>query len=122
MRPTAAILEQGDPFGEWLPVDYRLQTAMHMLNQEMCKQCGNPTWLCRTAVNTVEFEIHETVCYATQALEEFEALPGTPEKVKGGTRYARAVGLKNEDGTFDPLPSRREGLGKVSDTVVYDPQ
>lgn len=122
MRPTAALLEMGDPFGEWEPVDFRLQTAMHMLNKEICKQCGNPTWLCRTAVNTVEFEIHETVCYATQALEEFDELPGTPDKAKGGTRYALAVGLKNEDGTFDPLPSRREALEKVSDNVVYDPQ
>lgn len=112
-RPTAALLELSDPFTGWTPHDYRLQEALSIIEKEKCQTCGNPVWLCHSADNSIDFEIEVGACYAKAELEDYEEKPGVEKLEPGQYRYAKAVGIKNEDGSYDPLPRRFEALSKV---------
>jgi len=106
-------LEESDPFTGWTPHDYRLQEAAYILNREVCKTCGNPIWLCHSTNNAIDFEIKTGACYAKAELEDFEDNPSNQKLGSGEYHYAVAVGIKNEDGTYDPLPSRIEALSST---------
>lgn len=121
MRPTAALAEEGDPFSNWTPHDYRLVEAVKVLNRDTCNTCGNPVWLCHTTHSGVEFEIMSSICYAKAELDDYEKKPGNDEAGAGESRYAKAIGIKNEDGSYDPLPSRAEALAKIKNDVIYSP-
>ena len=95
-------------------MDYRLQEAVYTLNKDICGTCGNPVWLCHSADGRIEFEIQTKACYAKAEIDTYEkdernAIPLEP----GEYRVAVAVGLENEDGTRDPLPSRREAMEQM---------
>lgn len=110
-RPTAALLEESDPFSGWTSLDYRLQEAMSIMEKEICKTCGNPVWLCHSADNRIDFEIKVGACFADAELKDYEKThPGEPELESGEYRYAIPVGIENEDGSRDPLPSRSEAM------------
>jgi len=109
-RPTAALLEESDPTQGWTPHDYRLQEAVYILNKEVCKTCGNPVWLCHSTNNAIDFEVLTGACYAKAELEDFETGPAAQKLSAGEYLYAVPIGIKNEDNTFDPLPSRREAM------------
>jgi len=47
-------------------------------------------------------------CFAKAEVEDFENNPGSEKLLAGEYHYAKAVGIKNEDGSYDPLPTRRE--------------
>lgn len=111
-RPTAALLEEPDPYANWVPLDYRLQDAMITMNREKCPKCGNPVWLCHSADNRIDFEPKINTCYATAEIAEKQKLD-REELGPGQYYYAKPVGIENEDGTRDPLPSREEALAKI---------
>lgn len=92
----------------WTSHDYRLQEAVFILDREVCKTCGNPVWLCHSTNNAIDFDVKTGVCYAKAEIEDFEENPGSDKLGAGEYHYAVAVGIKNEDGTFEPLPSRHE--------------
>lgn len=80
----------------------------------MCKSCGNPVWLCHSADNRIQFEIRTGACFARAEIEDYEdEKAGHPKLGSGEYHYAVAVGLDNEDGTHEPLPSRLEALNKI---------
>lgn len=112
-RPTAALLELSDPFTGWTSHDYRLQEAFLLLNKETCKTCGNPIWYCHSADNRIDFEVTTRTCYATAEIEEVKKAKRGEELEPGEYYVSRAVGVENEDGSRDPLPSRAEALKKI---------
>lgn len=112
-RPTAALLELDDPFTGWTSHDYRLQEAMSILEKEVCKTCGNSVVLCHSANSAIDFEIRVGACYADAELKDYEKAHPDEQLEAGQYRYAVAVGLENEDGTRDPLPSRREAMEQL---------
>lgn len=109
-RPTAALLEEPDPNTGWTSHDYRLQEAGYILDLEKCKNCGNPVWLCHSTNSAIDFEVKVGTCYAKAEIEDYENNPTNNKLGAGEYLYAQAVGIKNEDGTYDALPSRREAL------------
>jgi len=111
-RPTVAMLEGSDPYTGWIPMDYRLADAVSQLERDTCKSCGNPVWLCHSTHPGIEFDFRKSACYGKAELEDYEKnLPaGVAPLEDGEYRYVVAVGSKNDDGTFDPLPSRAEAL------------
>jgi len=94
-------------------MDYRLQEALYTLNKDVCSSCGNPVWLCHSSDNRIEFEIGTRACYAKAEIETYEKDERNPPLEAGEYHVATAVGLENEDGTRDPLPSRREAMEKI---------
>jgi hypothetical protein len=113
LRPTAALLEQPDPHSGWTSYDYRLLEALSIIEREKCPTCGNPVWLCHSYDNTIEFEVKVGNDYAKAAIEEYEKDESKPKLTPGQFLYATAVGIENEDGSHEPLPSRREVLKKI---------
>lgn len=98
----------------WTPHDYRLQEAVFILDREVCKTCGNAVWLCHSTNNAIDFEVKTGVCYAKAEIEDHEEAPGAEKLAAGEYHYAVAVGIKNEDGTYDELPSRQEALSSTN--------
>jgi hypothetical protein len=107
------MLEESDPFSGWTSHDYRLQEAVYILNKERCQSCGNPVWLCHSTNNAIDFKVKTGVCYAKAEIEDFEDNPSNEKLGSGEYHYAEPIGIENEDGTFDPLPSRREALAST---------
>lgn len=112
-RPTAAIREEGDPHNNWERLDYMLQDAIFILESETCPRCHNPIWLCHSYDNTIDFKVKVRTCYATAEKEEFESSKENPELGAGEYTIASPIGIENEDGTFEKLPSRLEAYGKM---------
>ena len=97
----------------WTSHDYRLQEACYILDKEICQSCGNPVWLCHSTNNTIDFEIVTGTCYAKAELEDYEENSANEKLGSGEYHYAQAVGIKNEDNTYDELPSRSEALTSI---------
>ena len=57
------------PTKKWNNWDFALVEAFQTLEDEICKQCGNPVWLCRSNSNKFEFQVKEEICHATRKLE-----------------------------------------------------
>ena len=57
------------PTKQWTHWDFALVEAFQTLEDEICKQCGNPVWLCRSNSNKFEFQVKEETCHATRAME-----------------------------------------------------
>lgn len=112
-RPTAALLEEDDPYKGWTSHDYRLQEAINIMDREVCKSCGNPVWLCHSYDNRIQFELKVGACYGSAEVQDADNKPDAPKLEAGEYYYAVAVGLENDDGTHDPLPSRREAMQKL---------
>lgn len=83
------------------------------MDREICKSCGNPVWLCHSADNRIQFDVKVGACYAKAEIQDYEKDKGKPELGSGEYLYAVPVGVENEDGSHDPLPSRREALKKI---------
>lgn len=113
-RPTAALLELPDPNAGWTSHDYRIQEAVSILDKEICKTCSNPVWLCHSTDNRIDFEVRIGTCYAQAELKDYEENKSNADLNNGEYPYAVAVGVENEDGSRDPLPSRREAMMTVN--------
>lgn len=83
------------------------------MDREKCQSCGNPVWLCHSADNRIQFEIKTGACYAKAEIEDYEKGDAAPKLGSGEYRYAVPVGVENEDGSNERLPSRREALAKI---------
>lgn len=113
-RPIAALLELSDPYSGWTSHDYRLQEAFLILDKETCNKCGNPIWFCHSADNRIDFEVKTGTCYAEAEIADYQKMQGKDKELDPGEYlYAVAVGIENEDGSRDPLPSRAEALQKI---------
>lgn len=115
-RPSAALLEASNPYKGWTSIDYRLQEAMTIMESERCSRCGNPVWLCHSYDSRIDFEIVTQTCYADAELKGYEKKNEHNELEAGQYLISKAVGIKNEDDTYEPLPSRREAI----DTLPKD--
>lgn len=69
MKPTAVLYQKSDPYGDWESLDYKLLQAYQTLKEEMCGQCGNPLWLCRSTDNMIGWSVDTTTCYASKEIE-----------------------------------------------------
>jgi hypothetical protein len=111
-RPTAALLEEADPYSNWTTFDYRLQEAYYVLQKEICKTCGNPVWYCHSADERIDFDVRKGICYAAAEIADKEK--GRDSQLGPGEyHYAVAVGVEYSDGEREPLPSRAEALKRV---------
>lgn len=111
-RPTAALREEGDPYSGWVSHDYRIMEAMTIMEAEKCGRCGNPVWLCHSMNSSIDFEVEVQTCYGDAELKDYEKTKNV-ELASGEYLIVKAVGIENEDGTRDPLPSRSEAMQQL---------
>lgn len=99
---------------KWSMQDRLLVMAALQLKDELCPDCGTPIWLGHTYSSSVEYSIEYSICHACEELE----LQTKDLKLAPGERpHVHAIGLENEDGTFDALPSREEGYSKIDKPI-----
>lgn len=111
-RPTAALLYDPNPKGEWDKLDYLIQDAYFVMDREICTICNNPIWLCHSTDNRIEFEVQKRTCYAKAEIEDFEKSKDGKSLDSGEYLIARPVGLEDGKGNYEPLPNRREAFSK----------
>ena len=114
-RPTAAILESSNPYSSWERLDYIIQDAIFILEREVCPRCNNPIWICHSTDNSIDFKVVKRTCYATAELEDDEKAGKQKDLDPGQYTIAVPVGIENEDGSFEPLPSRHEAYRWMPD-------
>ena len=112
-RPTAALLCEPDPNSGWTRLDYLLQDAYYIMDREICSICNNPIWLCHSTDNRIEFKVDVRTCYAKSEIEDYEKTPAGKNLGTGEYLVAKAIGLENNEGGFDPLPTRTEAYNKM---------
>lgn len=101
MRPTAYILRPKNPFGNWSKQDYDFSEAFQRLQDEVCPECGNAMWLCRSGNNNLEFKVMTDVC-RSEAAKNSKA--EGKRKLKPGEFKYTVPKMR-----FDqPLPSRED--------------
>ena len=71
IRPTAMLFHE-QPTGPWSEMDFRWLEAYQITQDEICPQCGNPIWLCRSTDDRISWTKHESVCRATKEKENLE--------------------------------------------------
>lgn len=113
-RPTAALLYEPDPHGEWTRMDYKLQDAFFTMDSEICTICNNPVWLCHSTDNRIDFKVQTRTCYAKAEIEDFENTEKGKKLDSGEYIIAVPIGLEDyDDGGFEPLPSRHEAYKQM---------
>lgn len=107
-RPTAALLCEPNPHGEWNKLDYILQDAYFTMDTEVCSICNNPIWLCHSTDNRIDFKVKTRTCYAKAEIEDFENSEKGKNLGNGEYLIAVPIGIEDERGEFEPLPTRQE--------------
>lgn len=69
MRPTS-LIERRAPHGKWSTWDFIAFDAAHRTDDEICKRCGLPVYVCRNESNEIQFGVREEGCAATAAVEK----------------------------------------------------
>lgn len=103
----------------WSAQDRVIATAVLVLEEEKCPNCGTPYWLGHTSHGSVDYRVDFDQCLACAELEE------TTKDVKldpGVRASVRAVGAVDESGVEEPLPSRQEALAVPNDVEVSLPR
>ena len=100
-------------------MDFLLLTALEILESEVCTQCGQYVWICRSERNDLEFKVNSTTCYGARALEQkrfsmmdSDAKKNVTQKDKqawGVTHSLTPTILKTSDN--QNLPTRAEFYG-----------
>jgi hypothetical protein len=95
------------PSHDWSDLDFMLLEAMQILEDETCKECGSPIWICRNeSAAHVGFKVKIATCFAKAELDrwnEREEKKKTGKKRHGEYPY---VVPYTYDGT--ELPSRMQ--------------
>jgi hypothetical protein len=99
------VLFKEQPSDPWSDLDFLLIEAMQILEEETCRECGSPIWICRNDMaSNVGFKVKTATCFARAELErwsEREDKKKTGKKRYGEYPYAVPY---TYDGT--ELPSR----------------
>ena len=112
-RPTAALLCEPNPQGDWTRVDYLLVDAFYTMDREVCTICNNPVWLCHSTDNRIEFKPSIRTCFAKAEIEDFEKTEKGKNLSAGEYIIARPIGLDDGQGNIEPLPNRHEAYQRM---------
>lgn len=112
-RPTAALRELKNPFKGWVKLDYMIQDAYFAMDHETCTICKNPIWLCHSTDNRIDFEVKTRTCYAKAEIEDFEGSEKGKNLSSGEYLIAVPIGIEDEQGVNEPLPTRREAYASM---------
>ena len=121
IRPTALILGK-DSKKRWSRYDTLFAKAYQRFLNEICQQCGNPKYLCRTDDNRVQFKVAYDECAASAVAEREQAKIAKEKNPRHGTQvYAEpfltedaiADGMEFSDFRTPYLIDRARKLGLI---------
>lgn len=119
VRPSVFVFRE-QPDKPWTNLDRAFVVALQTIEDERCPECGQPTWLCRSTSNDLQFKVEKSVCYATKALKADEDTRlSRDQRAKAADKKEWGV-LRYPVPFMDsgkPLPSRMEYLGLVRENT-----
>lgn len=66
------MLFHEQPTDPWTRFDFLLLEAYQILQDETCKECGNPIWICRNEfASNVGFKVKVSKCFAKAELDKW---------------------------------------------------
>ena len=111
------------PDAPWTLLDFKLLEAYQTLQDEICPQCQNPMWLCRSGSQDVGWSVRTDICRASREREERQWRKDNPGKGptakdrKGWGEFMYTVPIVpsyRPEGTT--LPTRKEFYGEVKNS------
>jgi hypothetical protein len=108
--PPTSFLGDKDPSEGWSREDKKLAMAYTILQREVCSQCGQPLWICRSGNNQLVFKVRKDVCYSKAEIEKYHNKKPAPKLKPGEYVYTVPEMLDNS-----PLPSRLDYLKGLND-------
>lgn len=107
------------PTDPWTPFDFKLLEAYQILQEETCRECGNPIWICRNdqAAN-VGFKIKTATCFAKAELDRYqerEDKKKSNKKTHGQYPYVVAYTYDGSD-----MPTRASYYKALSDANTIE--
>lgn len=96
--PTAFILRKPNPRkAKWSEWDYALVEALTLYEQEICKRCGNFTYVCHSDHPNIRFSVVEDECEGEKAIDNHRELHKNDAKQFGVQLRARAYSIDGSD-------------------------
>lgn len=98
IRPTSMILHT-QPHKRWTEHDFLLLEAFNILEQERCRKCGHPKYICNNENSSVQFHVIEDHCYSSDYIASQEAIryPAGKERPRGIELSAEAYMTDGSD-------------------------
>lgn len=104
------------PTDPWNDFDYAFIEAYQTIQDEVCAQCGNPVWLCRSDSNVIHAKVKVGECRGTVALEKHKDGQKKPKdrakpedrKEWGKFYYVEFDLLPPEKEAGTPMPTRKD--------------
>lgn len=104
------------PTEPWRALDYQLIEAFQILEDEICPQCSQPVWLCRSKDTELQFKVQRDVCRATARVDEDNwrtnnkgKNPDRDERASWGEiKYSRPYMIEYPGEPKKDLPTRAE--------------
>ncbi len=95
------------PGDDWTDLDFMLIEAMQILEDETCKECGSPIWICRNeSASSVGFKVKVATCFAKAELDRWNELQDKKKSSKKRHGEYPYVVPYTYDGT--ELPTRMQ--------------
>lgn len=111
VRPLTFILKDAQPDEPWTEADKKLLLAWTILQKELCAECGNPLWICRSDDQNVSFSVRKGHCYAKAKVEAWRESPAGKNLKKGEVPYVVATRYNEKK----PFPSRSDYLAQLEE-------
>lgn len=80
------MIMQSQPTDPWKGVDFALLTALQIIEQETCGDCGNPIWHCDSRDRDLNMRVKSRVCSGSRALRAHQNKNITDNKEKKNDR------------------------------------
>lgn len=110
------MLFHEQPTDPWTEFDFLLVEAMQILEDETCRECGNPIWICRNEdASHVGFKVKTSVCYAKAEMDKWqEAQEKKDSKRKNYGQLPYTISYSYDE---SPMPTRRSYYEGLSDKI-----
>lgn len=86
----------------------KLQVALRVIKEESCPECGHPIWLCHSTLDTVQWDVEWSTCFANAAVEEAKKDMSNKRRLNSG-ETPHAV----YDSSLGNWPTRKAGLDSM---------
>lgn len=107
------MLFHEQPSEPWTELDFLLVEAMEILDEETCKECGNPIWVCRNEFAThVGFKIKTATCFAKAELDKWNEAQQKKNKSLDAGQYPYIVPYTYDE---SEMPSRMHFYKELSE-------
>ena len=97
IRPTSMIMHT-QPRGKWSEWDFLCIEAYQIVQNERCRQCGLPVWMCHNDDGDIGTKVVKDICYSTREVETKD------EEASSKKGYKAPKGVKTR-----PEPYRYSG-------------